>query len=57
MTKLTKREWTIIIIGGIVSFIMFKVLDNLPKILDWISQNLVLIGIIALIVYIIKNNK
>lgn len=54
MINLTKKEWTQIVIGGIVSFIIFKLLDNLPSVINWILQNLAAIGIIALVVYMIK---
>ena len=54
MTNLTKKNWIQMVIGGIVSFFIFRLLNNLPSVINWILQNAAAIGIIALVVYMIK---
>ena len=58
MVTLNKKDRTIIVAGAIVAYfapsIIEALLGALPNMINWVVQNIVLVGIIGLVVYLSK---
>ena len=58
MARLTEKDWLIIVVGAIVTYFaptaIQRILGALPNFINWVINNIVLVGIIALIVYSTK---